>query len=315
MTRHGSSWRTAAVVLLLAFALAPQRAHAQAQRDSSFPVSRTAVVDITMRTGRLVVRGSDRPSGTVRSTAQEFTLRSTGVGIVLSPSETMPSSDPSRREWSRRTTTARGTPTVELELPRGVRLVINTTSATVDVASITGDVEIRTVSGDVVLQSLAGRLILESISGDILLRDGSGAVRATTVSGNITLGGDIREAALRTTSGDLRVDGADFVQLRAETVSGDVRIAGGLADNAQLDIRTHSGDVQAQLPESARGTVVLSTFSGTLNARRPLTLLPDESGVERGARSTRRYSVGGGGAAMLRITTFNGDVTLYPDGP
>ena len=62
-------------LLLLAGGVSPL----QAQSDSSFVVARNAVVDITLRTGRLVVHGGSATTGAIRGRSGDYQLRTTGV--------------------------------------------------------------------------------------------------------------------------------------------------------------------------------------------------------------------------------------------
>src|SRR5688500_16182088 len=69
--------------LVAAAVAAPATSAAQDRGDTSCAIARNAVVDITVRSGNVVVRGSDRSDGELRSSSGGYTLRSTGVGIVV----------------------------------------------------------------------------------------------------------------------------------------------------------------------------------------------------------------------------------------
>jgi len=279
----------------------------QAQSDSSFAVARNAVVDITLRTGRLVVRGSAAATGAVRGRSGDYQLRTTGVGITLDASDDMRSSRTSTRTAGRRNEA-----TLELDLPRNVRLVVSTSSADVDVSGIDGDVEIRTTSGDISLDDIGGRLTLETLSGDVRLSGRSGAARVTTMSGDITMRGVRDDANVRTTSGDVTLGMDRAARVDVETISGEVTFEGSTTDDARLQLTTHSGDVTLRLPDSARGSLDLSTFNGDITASGSLTLMPNGLTSSRRERAVRRYEIGGGGSTRFTISTFNGDVRVMP---
>ena len=277
----------------------------QAQSDSSFAVARNAVVDITLRTGRLVVRGSSATTGAVRGRSGDYQLRTTGVGVTLDASGDMRSSRTSARTASRRNDA-----TLELDLPRNVRLVVSTSSADVDISGIDGDVEIRTTSGDISLDDIGGRLTLETLSGDVRLGGRSGPARVTTMSGDITMRGVRDDAHVHTTSGDVILGMERAARVDVESISGDVTFDGSTTDDARLQVTTHSGDVTLRLPESAHGSIDLSTFSGDMTASGSLTLMPNSLTSSRSERAVRRYEIGGGGSTRFTISTFNGDLRV-----
>jgi hypothetical protein len=292
----------ACAALLLAVAPWSLTARAQAQgagRDTTVRLERNAVVDITARTGRVIVRGTDGTTGTVRGTGNNYELRSTGVTLTLSPSEG-----------------ARGTRSgadVEVEVPRGVRLVISTISADVDVRDVTGGVEVRTTSGSMRLENVGGRVITESISGTVRVTGPATQLRSTTVSGGVVVR-DVRDDVyVHTTSGDVTIAGVRLARVTAETMSGDVQLEGTFTTAPRLSVRTHSGDVSLRLPADVRGQLELSTFSGELFPGGPITLLPGEVTGTRRGRTARLYAFGDGTSAeglRIDITTFNGDVRL-----
>ena len=290
------SGRAVTAALFAAFAAAP--AHGQS-RDTTVRLASDAVVDVTMRTGRLVVRGVNSSSGTVRAATNDYQLRSTGVTLTLA------ASDDDRRGDGR---------IVELDLPRGVRLVVSTLSGDVDVRGIGGGIEVHSTSGDVQLDQAGGRILVETISGDVSVTGGN-QVRVTTVSGTTRLREARGDIDVRTTSGDMVVSGTGLTRIEAESMSGDVQLEGGLETTARVRVSTHSGDVVLRLPDNARGQLELSSVNGDLSAGSPLTLLPGDVAGGRRGRSTRRYEFGLGGTAGSRglqidITTFNGDVRL-----
>ena len=299
--RRSRSLMPLAVLLL---ALAGGASSLRAQSDSSFAVARNAVVDITVRTGRLVVRGGAGSAGAVRGRSGDYQLRTTGVGVTLE------ASDDSRSSRTSRTASRRSDGTLELDLPRSVRLVISTASADVDVSGIDGDVEIRTTSGDIGLSDIGGRLTLETLSGDVRLSGRSGSARVTTMSGDITLRGVRDDVNVHTTSGDVVLGMERAARVDVESISGDVTFDGNTTDDARLHLTTHSGDVTLRLPERASGSIDLATFNGDMTATGTLTLMPSSLTSSRNDRPVRRYEIGGGGATRFTISTFNGDVRV-----
>ena len=76
-----------------------------------------------------------------------------------------------------------------------------------------------------------------------------------------------------------------------------------LADNADIDVNTFSGDVRLRLPASARGNLSFNSFSGSFESDLPVTL-------NSSSRRNFRGSLNGGGAGDFRLKTFSGDVRI-----
>jgi DUF4097 and DUF4098 domain-containing protein YvlB len=134
----------------------------------------------------------------------------------------------------------------------------NTVSGDLRAGPIGGNAQVNAVSGDAVLERVGGRLRANAVSGDVTVREAADSVKVESVSGDVQLdaveSGDVQ---LNSISGDLRVGikrgsrvgvdatavsgdldsdielGSDegargeegpLVELRARTISGDLRI-------------------------------------------------------------------------------------------
>jgi hypothetical protein len=92
--------------------------------------------------------------------------------------------------------------------------------------------------------------------------------------------------------------------VQAHTFSGSVEIrAKTWVENQSIDVDTFSGNVELHVPDSARGTVSFSSFSGHLNSEMPLTL-------HSSSRRSFRAELGGGAGGTLRFKTFSGSVRI-----
>lgn len=294
--------------------------------DTLFNVARNGVIDITMRSGRLVVRGSDRSNAELRANGNQYQLRSSGVTVMLALNEE--SGRRSARSTSRSSTRSSNSRDADdadvlLLVPRNIRLMINGRTSDISVSSVAGDVEIDGYTGDIELESLGGRAIVETVSGDIKVSGGVGDFRATTVSGDIVASGIRGSIDINTTSGNVTLGADRATRVQVDASSADIIFDGSLGDDARLQFTTHSGDVSLRLPESAGGLLDVSTFNGEVIAG-VLTLLPSPENVARGFAGSgasanagsrvrgmaRHYEFGGGGSARISISTFNGDVSF-----
>jgi putative adhesin len=92
--------------------------------------------------------------------------------------------------------------------------------------------------------------------------------------------------------------------IQAHTFSGSVVIReASWEPNQTIDVDTFSGNVEVQLPDTARGSVRFNSFSGNLNSEMPLTL-------QSSSRRSVRAELGGGGNSSLRVKTFSGSVKV-----
>jgi hypothetical protein len=163
---------------------------------------------------------------------------------------------------------------LEIAIPRGATVVVETTGGDLEIDGLTGDQRYRTASGDLRMRSVAGDILVQGVSGDVsVVAVADAAVTLNTVSGDV----ELRAATLGTlsvasTSGDLKVAGrlAGRGPFSIETVSGDVLLAP--AGDLRIDMRTVSGDLSSDVGgriESARGgrSVAIGTGGPTLAVR------------------------------------------------
>ncbi|MFI9203905.1 DUF4097 family beta strand repeat-containing protein [Streptomyces sp. NPDC053048] len=130
-------------------------------------------------------------------------------------------------------------------LPVGSSLAVVSQSADAIVRGNVDRMEFRSVSGDLRIDG-AGSLNATTTSGDLSVGHLTGRLHAGSVSGDIAVGFySGTHADLSTTSGDVLVRAADATSgsLRAETVSGDVRVIGG-SSGLRISARSVSGDVR-----------------------------------------------------------------------
>ncbi len=110
-------------------------------------------------------------------------------------------------------------------------------SGDVDVRSVGGPASVNTVSGDVRLGSTAGAAAVRTVSGDVDLRAAAAGIEIGSVSGDVEVAavpGLVLWIDAQSVSGTMTseldvgdepaADGAQTVELRIRTVSGDVRL-------------------------------------------------------------------------------------------
>ncbi|MFL5675222.1 MAG: DUF4097 family beta strand repeat-containing protein [Chloroflexota bacterium] len=240
------------------------------------PVGRDGIVSIRMRDGDVRIRAVEGDTLRVR----DGSARDLGgvFDIELGEGSASLLDRHGRRDG--------GAPDLDVEMPAGATLVIETVSAEIKANGLLGDQRYQTTSGDITLTGVRGGLVLEAVSGDLDIRaTGDAQVTARTVSGDVELrAATLRSLDLTTTSGDVAVAGrlAGPGPFAIETVSGDARLAP--AGDVRIEMATMSGDMHSELDgriEGSRGHRTLSigttgplvtfrSMSGDLDVVRPL---------------------------------------------
>lgn len=132
---------------------------------------------------------------------------------------------------------------------------LKTVSGDVQLDAVAGEAHVQSTSGDVTVGRVAGPLTIGSISGDVLVRDAGADVSANTVSGDQRHEA-VREGTMRlqSVSGDLSVGirRGSRVYLDCNTMSGEtsseLEVSGGpVADDGplvELRAKSVSGDIR-----------------------------------------------------------------------
>lgn len=193
---------------------------------------------------------------------------------------------------------------LRLRVPHRAALDLNAVSADVHVVGTRGELHAASVSGDVDVRFEGERLRLNSVSGDIDVQAAATDSELRTVSGDVDARGLRGAVKAETVSGDLELNGEDFTEVTGETVSGDLTLAVGLKPAARLRAESLSGDVRLRLIETSDVRISLKTFSGTLRGR------PTQP-VSNSDQRSIEYTLGPG-SARVELSTFSGDIVIEP---
>jgi hypothetical protein len=177
---------------------------------------------------------------------------------------------------------------VEIELPRGASLELETVSGEVTADGLRGTQHYVTVSGDLFVDDTAGDLRVDTVSGDVVIRaELPVGAQVNAVSGDLSLTAPRLESLrLHTVSGDIEAEGelSAAGTFRVETVSGDFDI--GLVGSATIEVRGIATDISSDVDHRIEGRLdrrrlvigtgqpllTFSSMSGDLGVRRPRRL-------------------------------------------
>ena len=145
---------------------------------------------------------------------------------------------------------------VSIEIPWGTRIRYETMNGSIEAVSLVGDQKYRTVSGDIRLWSLGGLIEAGSISGSIGLENGGDVrLRANTISGSIRVRARrFHGTTLSTTSGSIALVGEldPSGDHRAESISGSVDLTP--LNGVTAELRAISGSITSQVPHRLEGS-------------------------------------------------------------
>jgi hypothetical protein len=175
---------------------------------------------------------------------------------------------------------------VELMVPRGASLYLQTGEGTIDVGDVasifarseTGDISIHKASRSVEAISFSGEISVENSTGRMAMKSVSGVISATNLRANDQ--NDCFEAS--TISGDIQLDKVDHQLVTVKTANGNIGVSGPLAPQGRYTFNTTSSDVTLSLPANAsfrlnarvpRDREITSDFPLTLTIEDPVSVI------------------------------------------
>ena len=195
--------------------------------------------------------------------------------------------------------------TIELWVPVGASIEIETVSARVDVGGVAGGVAVETVSGSIDLRGVSGGVEAESVSGQIKIAANASPVYAESVSGSVEISGASGEVQAESVSGGVTIDGFSGHEAYIETVSGTIRFDGDLAQASELSVETVSGSVELLLPADLAADFDVETFSGSISNAFGGEI---QQVSKYGPGKVHSFSTGDG--AEVCVETMSGSVTI-----
>ncbi|MGZ8378645.1 MAG: hypothetical protein ACXW0Z_15565 [Gemmatirosa sp.] len=198
---------------------------------------------------------------------------------------------------------------LEVRVPRRARVWVKSSTASVTVSGLVGDVELYTVTGGVRVAGRPSTLRVESLAGPVTVSDGADWLRARTSSGAIDVRGAVGDASLATVGGTLALDGPVAQRARLESVTGGVRQRGAVARGATLAIETNSGDVTLHLAREGAALDLL-TLNGRITS--PVAAVRDAVRATKQGHQLLLPAEKGAGADLGRIEvrSFRGAIVV-----
>ena len=289
------------ILLPLLLATLPLAAPASTPINETRPLNADGKVEISNVKGRIEVRVWDKPEvhigGSLGRGVDSFDIRGdrNELEIIV--------------RYPRNTNDRNSEPTnLVIDVPTLASLEIEGVAVEISVVGTAGrSLQIDSVSGDITVAGAPRKADIESVSGDLKLTLNSGDVEAQSVSGSITLRGRLDgEVDAEAVSGNITVDnrGERLRRLSTTTVSGNANLQVGLADGGSVKAESVSGDIKVVTPKSLSARVNAESFSGHLRA--PGATI-DKPQFGPGSSFEHRYGAGNG---EIHMETFSGSAEL-----
>lgn len=196
-----------------------------------------------------------------------------------------------------------------VQLPAASHLQINTVSADIAAANLSGPVRLQTVSGDIKLDSKSPNVRAQTVSGDVTIGGSAPAaqVSAQTINGRIQVDGVGGELDASSVSGDIRLHASSPVtSAKVGTTSGDIQFSGALGASGNYDFHSTSGGITLELPAVPAASFDATSFSGDITTNfGPQPRRKNEFAPGRAWQFTQ-----GAGNAQVTIATLSGDISV-----
>ena len=195
-------------------------------------------------------------------------------------------------------------------VPASVAVDVHSVSGSVKVTGVHGALRAGTVSGDVTTADTPKLETARTVSGDVSITGAAsdGDLTAASVSGNVTARGlKARGLDLGSVSGDIIVGDATCERLGVKSVSGSVEYAGAIVKSGRYEINSHSGTVRLLLANPAGFELNANSFSGSIRSELPMTVGGDATRRDGNTSTGRRDAAN---EHSMRATFGDGSATL-----
>ena len=307
-----------AAALLLFFAgVAAARGDKSDRKESHQQVERTVaadprvVVDACLVSGNVTVHGWDRSEVHARV--------SDGVQIELTRTDRTRSQVASELKLtlgeSRRARNSACLPygNLELDVPRGAAIKLQTTSGDVrvtDVAQVSGTSQ----AGRITITKVHGEVNVSTIGGEISDDNSTGSFKLHAVGGSIDArdlapagGGDVLEAG--TVGGDVTINRVAHQRVRVNTISGELDYAGALSRGGRYSFQSISGRLRLLLPAGSS-----FRLSGSIGAGGDFSnaFAPKNNHADDSQPGAMRHldDIVGTGDATINLSFFSGSIQI-----
>ncbi|HEX5702110.1 MAG TPA: DUF4097 family beta strand repeat-containing protein [Pyrinomonadaceae bacterium] len=200
---------------------------------------------------------------------------------------------------------------LEVKVPHDVELApIYLRRGTITVNNLDGGVNLRTDDGNINVQragSLGGGFVEATAgSGNVNLSNINGDVRIVAISSGINVQCVKGDVAARVSSGQIAVSNIDG-DVELNVSSGSASFTGPIHPERRYRLKTLSGNVSMDIPDTVGFTAVLSAYSGRIEKDFQLS---NDSQTPPSKSNQRIIGKYGDGSGRIELDSFSGHVHL-----
>ncbi len=201
---------------------------------------------------------------------------------------------------------------IEIDLPSDAAVNIRgqETTTTIDHVRKVGA---KSIGGDITIRNVAEGIVASTYEGDVTVEESKGAMTLESTTGNILVFdvgpsdiGDMFKA--KTNSGAISLQGLEHRQIDVNSISGSVVYSGEILSGGTYSLSTSNGSIRVAIPKTSSCRLSATYGYGTFSSEVPFEIQTEN--ISEGEVKNVVGTVGGGGNAMLRLTTNNGSIGI-----
>jgi len=193
-----------------------------------------------------------------------------------------------------------------IRVPAGAMLSVETVSASISVAGVTGELDLETVSGNVNISTKPAALDVETVSGNIAVESAPADSDVSSVSGAIEIQASGGSIDVENVSGKTMIHGGVIDDGDLESVSGNITCHAIPGPDGSLDIETMSGAITLVIDPTLVASFDLSTFSGSIQNQ----IGPEPTRTSKYTPGKELYFNTGSGGPNISLESFSGSIKL-----
>jgi hypothetical protein len=200
---------------------------------------------------------------------------------------------------------------IEIDMPVHATLTFKGQETTTAVDSLR-KVKVQTSGGDIALRNISEGVWASTYEGNLTVENSVGQMSLDATNGNIVVfEGSPKEIgdtfSAKTTGGTISLQNLSYRQIEANSISGTVVFSGEVLNGGNYNLTTSKGSIRLALPQNTACSVAATYGFGTFNSELPFKL--ETENISETLKSVVG-KLGGGGTAMLRLTTNNGTIGI-----
>jgi DUF4097 and DUF4098 domain-containing protein YvlB len=192
----------------------------------------------------------------------------------------------------------------EIEVPRTMDLLVDTSGGSISTENIEGTADLDTSGGSISVDSVTGAVVADTSGGSISATDLGASARLDTSGGSISVDGVAGDLVADTSGGSITIKGASG-RVDADTSGGSITAYFSAGNDAGGSLSTSGGGIKAYVDPDAGFDLDASTSGGGVTVDLPVTIKGKIS------RQSVRGKINGGGAT-LDLHTSGGGITVRP---